>query len=128
MGSRKVAQSANPAFFTARVSPNGRYLAFMRHATITGYYNVDVNPNASGARDEEVFLYEPGGSAVRCVSCNHTAPARLGILDHNEAGEGFGLLVDRTKIWFNSAKNTGWAGNRPGLDHRSPCRADVSVA
>jgi len=51
------AQSANLAFLTARASENGRYLAFMSSAPITGYDNVDVSPAAHAARDEEVLLY-----------------------------------------------------------------------
>ncbi len=46
------------AFLTAQASASGRYLAFMSAAPITGYDNVDLNPAAQGARDEEVFLYD----------------------------------------------------------------------
>ena len=39
---------------TSRVSPDGRYFAFMSDRELTGYDNHDAN---SGAADEEVFLY-----------------------------------------------------------------------
>ena len=42
--SGKAQDRANSAFLTARVSPNGRYLAFMSEASLTGYDNEDVNP------------------------------------------------------------------------------------
>ena len=48
------------AYLTARVSPNGRYLAFMSAAPITGYDNLD---RTSGKRDEEVYLYDSAAPA-----------------------------------------------------------------
>ena len=56
--SGKATRLANTAYLTARVSPNGRYLAFMSAAPMTGYDNVDASPAAKGARDEEVYLYD----------------------------------------------------------------------
>ena len=53
--SGKATAVSNTAFLTARVSPNGRYLAFMSAASLTGYDNVDVH---SGVPDEEVYLYD----------------------------------------------------------------------
>ena len=41
---------ADTAFLTARVSPNGRYLAFMSAASPTGYDNVDQNRSGKGTR------------------------------------------------------------------------------
>jgi hypothetical protein len=102
-GNRK----ANSAFLTARVSPNGRFLAFMSAASITGYDNVDQN---SGKRDEEVYLYDSASAGLRCVSCDPTGARPVGVLDTEEAGEGLGLLVDRRKVWLGH-----WlAGNIPG--------------
>ena len=40
---------------TSRVSPNGRYLAFMSQRPLTGYDNRDA---ATGQPDQEVFLYD----------------------------------------------------------------------
>ena len=101
---------ADTAFLTARVSPNGRYLAFMSAASPTGYDNVDANPEAKGARDEEVYLYDSASSSLRCVSCDPTGARPSGVLDTEGVGEGIGLLVDRRKVWFGH-----WlAGNIPG--------------
>jgi hypothetical protein len=104
----------NTAFLTARVSPNGRYLAFMSSSPITGYDNVDAGPAAKGARDEEVYLYDSDAASLTCVSCNPTGQRPLGVLDHNESGEGLGLLVDRRKVWAEFGHERWLAGNIPG--------------
>jgi hypothetical protein len=106
---------ANSAYLTARTSPNGRYLAFMSSASITGYDNVDASPEAKGARDQEVFLYDSQAASLRCVSCNPSGARPKGVLDQNESGEGLGLLVDRRKIWLGHYL----AGNIPGWTAQS---------
>ena len=98
---------ADSAYVTARVSPNGRYLAFMSDSSPTGYDNVDQN---SGKRDEEVYLYDSSSASLRCASCDPTGARPVGVLDTQEAGEGLGLLVDQRKVWIGR-----WiAGNVPG--------------
>jgi hypothetical protein len=107
-------QIANTTYLTARVSPNGRYLAFMSAAPLTGYDNVDANPAAEGARDEEVFLYDSVAGRLRCVSCNPSGSRPAGVLDTKESGEGLGLIVDRRQVWLGR-----WlAGNVPGWTAR----------
>jgi phosphodiesterase/alkaline phosphatase D-like protein len=105
----------NTAHLTARVSPNGRYLAFMSAAPITGYDNVDASPEAKGARDEEVFLYDSATASLGCVSCNLSGARPEGVLDVEEAGEGLGLLVDRVGAWLGHRL----AGNIPGWTAQS---------
>ncbi len=107
-------KNGNASFLTARVSPNGRYLAFMSAAPITGYDNVDASPAAKGARDEEVFQYDSITASLRCVSCNPSGARPAGVLDTSESGEGLGLLVDRRKVWAESGKEHWLAGNIPG--------------
>lgn len=109
----------NTSYSTTRVSPNGRYLAFMSAAPITGYDNVDANPAAKGARDEEVFLYDSAASSLRCVSCNPSGARPAGVLDTTESGEGLGLLVDRRKIWAELGHEHWLAGNIPGWTAQS---------
>jgi hypothetical protein len=99
---------------TASSSPNGRYLAFMSARSLTGYDNRDANPAAGNARDEEVFLYDSAGATLTCVSCNPTGARPRGVLDPPDSNpanpEGWGLVVDRMKIWQNR-----WlAGSLPG--------------
>ena len=103
---------ANTAFLTARVSPSGRYLAFMSAASPTGYDNLDQH---SGNHDEEVYLYDSSSTGLRCISCNATGARPVGVLDTVEAGEGLGLLVDRRKVWQGH-----WlAGSIPGWTAQS---------
>jgi hypothetical protein len=94
----------NLGLMTARVSPNGRYLAFMSARALTGYDNRDAR---SGQSDEEVFLYDSSLDRLTCVSCNPTGARPDGVFD---SGEFPGLLVDRNKVWAGQ-----WlAGSIPG--------------
>jgi hypothetical protein len=66
---------------TARVSPNGRWLAFMSDRELTGYDNRDA---ISGHFDEEVYLYhapeslETESGSLSCASCNPTGGRPVG--------------------------------------------------
>ncbi len=113
------ATKSDTAFVTARVSPNGRYLAFMSAAPITGYDNIDASPAAKGARDEEVFMYDSAVPGLRCISCNPTGARPTGVLDAVESGEGLGLLVDRRKVWAEEGHEHWLAGNIPGWTAQS---------
>ena len=112
-------QNANTAYLTARVSPNGRYLAFMSAAPITGYDNIDANPATKGARDEEVYLYDSTTSSLRCVSCNPSGARPNGVLDTEKSAEGLGLLVDRRLVWGREGDEHYLAGNIPGWTAQS---------
>ncbi len=106
---------ADTAFLTARVSPNGRYLAFMSAASLTGYDNVDTSPAAKGAHDQEVYLYDAQTATLTCVSCDPSGARPAGVMDTEQAGEGLGLLVDRRKVWSGH-----WlAGSIPGWTAQS---------
>ncbi|MCW3027756.1 MAG: hypothetical protein JWN81_967, partial [Solirubrobacterales bacterium] len=94
---------------TSRVSPNGRFVAFMSERSLTGYNNVDANSKAEGAHDEEVFVYDASTGHMVCASCK-LGEQPHGVLDTERSGEGNGLLVDRPQIW-----NERWlAGSIPG--------------
>jgi DNA-binding beta-propeller fold protein YncE len=95
---------------TSRVSPNGRFLAFMSERSLTGYDNRDANPLAHDARDEEVFVYDAAQGRLSCASCNPSGARPHGVLDAESSGEGKGLLVDRPQTWLGH-----WvAGSIPG--------------
>jgi hypothetical protein len=92
---------------TSRVSPNGRFIAFMSENPLTGYDNRDVT---SEANDEEVFLYDAESRRLSCVSCDPTGARPTGVYAGEDAREGTTLLVDRGDIWTNR-----WlAGSIPG--------------
>jgi DNA-binding beta-propeller fold protein YncE len=61
---------------TARVSPNGRRLAFMSRRSLTGYDNRDA---VSGEPDEEVYLYDGETGRLSCASCDPTGARPLGV-------------------------------------------------
>jgi hypothetical protein len=54
---------------TAKVSPDGRYLAFTSNRSLTGYDNQDA---VSGEPDQEVFLYDDQAGRLACASCDPT--------------------------------------------------------
>ncbi|MGA9286049.1 MAG: hypothetical protein WBV85_11485 [Solirubrobacteraceae bacterium] len=109
--------STDLSHLTARVSPNGEWLAFMSERSLTGYDNRDAS---TGQPDEEVFLYHEGrgageaGSLV-CASCNPTGARPHGAkyaYDENL------VLAGGDRIWLagkdNEAENPGLAANIPG--------------
>ena len=108
---------------TARVSPDGRYLAFMSNRSLTGYDNVDANPAAKGARDEEVYLYDAATKLLLCASCNPNGQPPHGVFDTEKAGEGLGLLVDRRADWAYKPKT---AGTHRSLARREHPRLDAA--
>ena len=66
----------------ARVSPNGRWLAFMSAAELTGYDTLDA---VSGQPDTEVYLYHAAAGsgeagALICASCVPTGARPVGEL------------------------------------------------
>jgi hypothetical protein len=95
----------------ARVSPNGRYLAFMSERPLTGYDNRDAS---SGERDEEVFLYdsqaEAGAGKLLCASCNPTGARPQGRQGPPNVPAA---LVDVLRHWegrWYAANIPGWTG------------------
>ncbi len=110
---------------TSQVSANGRYLAFMSDQSLTGYDNVNGDPEAHGARDQEVFLYDAQTAKLVCASCNPTGQQPTGVFDTHEAGEGLGLTVDRPETWTGdwlAGSLPGWTLfelNNPRADHQS---------
>ncbi len=101
----RIAQLGN---ITSRVSPDGKYLAFMSDRPLTSYDNVDA---LSGQRDEEVYLYDAQTARLACASCNPTGARPVGLF--NENGTGGGPLVDKAAIWRNhwiAGSLPGWSG------------------
>jgi hypothetical protein len=77
----------------ARISPNGRYIAFMSSRSLTGYDNRDA---LSGQADEEVYLYDAVSGRLVCASCNPSGARPIGM--YVQFG-GAGPLVDREEFW-----------------------------
>jgi len=86
---------------TARVSANGRYLAFMSQRSLTGYDNEDASSGSPGERlDEEVYEYDAGSGgagSLACASCDPTGARPQGVLE--PGGTEAPLLADRSDLW-----------------------------
>lgn len=91
---------------TARVAPDGRYLAFMSNRSLTGYDNRDA---VSGVPDQEVFLYDDQTGKLVCASCDPTGARPEGkYLSFSD-----GALVNSQSIW-----RANWvAATVPGWDN-----------
>ncbi len=101
----------DPEMVSSRVSPDGRYLAFMSERSLTGYDNLDA---LSGQPDEEVYLYDAVSARLICSSCNPTGARPVGVFD--DRLEGNALLVDLPTAWsaFHGTANHWLAGSIPG--------------
>ncbi len=102
--------SGEIAGISARVSPNGEWLAFMSQRSLTGYDNRDA---ISGKLDEEVYLYDTRSERLVCVSCDPTGARPV--------GEAFGRALSEqdeeaflgtNRAWELSG--TGFAALLPG--------------
>jgi DNA-binding beta-propeller fold protein YncE len=92
---------------TDRVSPDGRWLAFMSRRSLTGYDNRDV---VSGRPDQEVFLYDTAANALTCASCNPSSGRPRGV-QYAKINANTGGLAGGSQIWPEGA----WlAANIPG--------------
>ena len=82
---------------TARVSPDGQWLAFMSELPLTGYDNHDA---VSGKPDEEVYLLRRAGWALVCASCDPTGARPHGERYGNDDGGGLeNGLVGGAGVW-----------------------------
>jgi hypothetical protein len=103
----------NLTHLTARVSPDGRFLAFMSQRSLTGYDNLDVN---SGVPDEEVFEYDARGERVVCVSCDPSGGRPAGARQPRKVEPP--SLVDRALAWeeyWVAGLVPGWTSEHEGI-------------
>lgn len=94
--------SAGLASLSARVSPDGAYLAFMSRRPLTGYDNRDA---ASGEPDQEVFLYDSAGvGSLVCASCDPSGARPHGVeyrkIDASEGGLAGGYHIRPASSWI----------------------------
>ena len=78
---------ADPNAHWSRVSPDGRWLAFMSARGLAGY---DTRDAFSGHPDAEVYLYDASTGGLACASCDPTGALPVGVDDDGsgESGEG----------------------------------------
>lgn len=91
----EAAEATQVAQTTARVSPSGRYLAFLSNRPLTGY---DTRDAVSGKPDEEVYLYDSATRKLVCASCNPTGARPVGAETGPKAGNVDNKLEAGT--WF----------------------------
>jgi WD40-like Beta Propeller Repeat len=85
---------------TSRVSPNGRYLAFMSDRSLTGYDNHDA---ISGEADQEVFVYDDQDHKLTCASCSQSGVRPEGIELGPGANQGLINAHDALSGWVAAA-------------------------
>ena len=81
---------------SARVSPDGRWLAFMSQRSLTGYDNRDA---VSGKPDEEVYLYDARSERLVCASCDPTGARPSGEIFETELTEQEGEFLGDNTAW-----------------------------
>ena len=94
----------------ARVSSDGRFIAFTSISPLTGYDNTD---QSSGTPDSEIFLYSAATGELDCASCNPSgAPATGGASINGPLTPQFGAgddsylqrnLSDRGQVFFDTS-------------------------
>jgi len=89
---------------TARVSSNGRFLAFMSQRELAGYNTHDA---VSGKGDEEVYLYDAQAERLVCASCNPTGARPVGVQYGSLHGLASGFGVWEPTTWL-AANIPGW--------------------
>jgi hypothetical protein len=82
-------------FHLARVTPDGRYVAFASTSHLTGYDNVDATTNKP---DSEIYVYNTQAQSLACVSCDRTGARPSGREIAPPAKEGAGFLPAAAKI------------------------------
>lgn len=83
--SRLVAGDPTVGNGWSRVSPDGRWLAFMSNMDLTGY---DTHDAITGHPDEEVYLYSVASGTLVCASCDPTGARPVGV----ESNKTFSLV------------------------------------
>lgn len=89
-----IAQGGFLAFDGGQTSPDGKWLSFGSHESLTGY-----DDSALGFESAEVFLYSAATGQVVCASCNPTGERAI-------AGGGTSryLLTDAGQVFFQTTE------------------------
>lgn len=95
----------------ARVSPDGRWFAFMSDRDLTGYDTTDA---VSKRPDEEVYLYDAVRDKLTCASCNPDGSRPIGVkyADGQLVG-AIGLFEGEQWVASNVPPWTRSGGNAP---------------
>jgi len=103
---------------SARVSPDGRYLAFMSGRNLTGYNSTDAS---SGQPDQEVYEYDAQTGKLACASCEPSGARPQGLEYRKNGQTEPGMpLVGGDLVW---APMLSLAANVPGWTPHSVAQA-----
>lgn len=103
--------TAKPSESQAYLTPDGRHLAFMSQASLTGYDNLD---RSTGEPDSEVYEYTSDSQSLLCVSCSGnglppTSGAFIGATPGHSVSTPFHqarvLSDDGERLFFSSAND-----------------------
>jgi hypothetical protein len=78
-----------------RVSPSGRWLAFMSGRSLTGY---DTRDAVSGRPDQEVYVYDAVSGGLACASCDPTGARPRGLVSSGTSHGVAALVPGWTKV------------------------------
>ncbi len=87
-----------PVQHAARVTSDGRHLAFVSATSLTGYDNVDA---VSGKPDLEVYTYDAGSGQLNCVSCDRSGARPAGSEVEIPSGGGTPWTAASIPGWEN---------------------------
>ncbi len=95
---------------TARVSSNGRFLAFNSMKSLTGYNNVGpciiTNTSYEQGACQEIYLYEAASKQLACVSCDPSGESPAGPTSIDPPRES-GLWTDTPEPIEHSVSDNG---------------------
>ena len=107
-----------PEHQPARVSPSGRWLAFMSARSLSGYDNRDA---ASARPDAEAYLYDAAAGRVLCASCDPTGARPRGV-EYGQLQDGESEALPGVREEWET---TGWVSAL--LPHASSFNANESA-
>jgi DNA-binding beta-propeller fold protein YncE len=103
--------TASPSQRTAEASPDGRWVAFVSKAPLTGYENTGPCAVKASGPCFEVFLYDSATNILTCPSCNPSGLRPLGessltLIPNSPAAEESLLqpryLTDSGRLYFDT--------------------------
>jgi hypothetical protein len=118
----------SPSLRTAEASPDGRWVAFLSRAPLTGYDNNGPCGSASGKTPAvmapcfEAFLYDSASETLVCASCNPTGEQPLGssnlrvIRTAPESLPQPRYLTDSGRLYFDSRDSLSQFDTNDGVE------------